>query len=107
MAKTKELELIDLYIAAFLTLHGVPPRLMTPAMSIHNILEKFRRYTMIEKVIFMGAVASCFPPQGSTGVEVVANEMEGELATAGIKDTGESRPGVSHEKGQGARSREL
>lgn len=65
---------------------GVPPRLMTPAMSIHNIMEKFRRYTMIEKVIFMGAVASCFPPQGSTGVEVVANEMEGELATAGIKE---------------------
>jgi putative methanogenesis marker protein 14 len=65
---------------------GVPPRLMTPAMSIHNILEKFQRYTMIEKVIFMGAVASCFPPQGSTGVEVVANEMEGELATAGIKE---------------------
>jgi putative methanogenesis marker protein 14 len=65
---------------------GVPPRLMTPAMSIHNILERFRNYTLIEKVIFMGAVASCFPPQGSTGVEVVANEMEGELATAGIKE---------------------
>ncbi|VVB72631.1 Uncharacterised protein [uncultured archaeon] len=65
---------------------GVPPRLMTPAMSIHNIIDKFRNYTMIEKVIFMGAVASCFPPQGSTGVEVVANEMEGELATAGIKE---------------------
>jgi len=65
---------------------GVPPRLMTPAMSIHNMQEKFKRYTMIEKVIFMGAVASCFPPQGSTGVEVVANEMEGELATAGIKE---------------------
>lgn len=65
---------------------GVPPRLMTPAMSIHNIIDKFKRYTMIEKVIFMGAVASCYPPQGSTGVEVVANEMEGELATAGIKE---------------------
>jgi putative methanogenesis marker protein 14 len=65
---------------------GVPPRLMTPAMSIYNIIDRFKRYTMIEKVIFMGAVASCFPPQGSTGVEVVANEMEGELATAGIKE---------------------
>jgi len=65
---------------------GVPPRLMTPAMSIHNILDRFKNYTLIEKVIFMGAVASCFPPQGSTGVEVVANEMEGELATAGIKE---------------------
>jgi putative methanogenesis marker protein 14 len=67
-------------------LAGVPPRLMTPAMSIHNILDRFKRYTMIEKVIFNGAVASCYPPQGSTGVEVVANEMEGELATAGIKE---------------------
>ena len=28
MAKTKELELIDLYIAAFLMLHGIPPRLI-------------------------------------------------------------------------------
>lgn len=65
---------------------GVPPRLMTPAMSIHNIAEKFRRYTMMEMVAFMGAVASCFSPQGSTGIEVVANEMEGELATAGIKE---------------------
>ncbi|HUI39848.1 MAG TPA: methanogenesis marker 14 protein [Methanothrix sp.] len=65
---------------------GVPPRLMTPAMSIHNIIDRFKRHTMIEKVVFMGAVASCFPPQGSTGVEVVANEMEGELATAGIKE---------------------
>jgi hypothetical protein len=59
---------------------------MTPAMSIHNIIDKSKRYTMIEKVIFMGAVASCYPPQGATGVEVVANEMEGELATAGIKE---------------------
>jgi len=65
---------------------GVPPRLMTPAMSIHNIADKFKRYTLIEKIVFNGAVASCFPPQGSTGVEVVANEMEGELATAGIKE---------------------
>lgn len=67
-------------------LAGVPPRLMTPAMSIHNIIDRFKRYTMIEKVIFNGAVAAVYPPQGSTGVEVVANEMEGELATAGIKE---------------------
>jgi putative methanogenesis marker protein 14 len=65
---------------------GVPPRLMTPAMSIHNIPDKFKRFTLIERIVFNGAVASCFPPQGSTGVEVVANEMEGELATAGIKE---------------------
>ncbi len=64
---------------------GVPPRLMTPAMSIQNIMDRFKRYTLIEKIVFNGPVASVWPPMGSTGVEIVANEMEGELATAGIK----------------------
>jgi len=64
---------------------GVPPRLMTPAMSIHNIPDQFRTYSLIEKIVFNGPVASVWPPMGSTGVEIVANEMEGELATAGIK----------------------
>ena len=65
---------------------GVPPRLMTPAMSIDNIIDRFKRYSLIDGVVFNGAVASCYPPQGATGLEIVANEMEGELATAGIKE---------------------
>jgi len=65
---------------------GVPPRLMTPAMSIHNIPDKFKPFSLMEKIVFNGPVASVFPPKGSTGVEIVANEMEGELATAGIKE---------------------
>jgi len=65
---------------------GVPPRLMTPAMSIQNIPDRFRPYSLMEKIVFNGPVASVFPPKGSTGVEIVANEMEGELATAGIKE---------------------
>jgi putative methanogenesis marker protein 14 len=65
---------------------GVPPRLMTPAMSIQNITDKFKPYSLMEKIVFCGPVASVFPPMGSTGVEIVANEMEGELATAGIKE---------------------
>ena len=65
---------------------GVPPRLMTPAMSIDNIIDKFKRFSLIDEVVFNGAVASCYPPQGATGMEIVANEMEGELATAGIKE---------------------
>ena len=56
---------------------GVPPRLMTPAMSIYNIIDRFKRYTLIEKAVFNGAVAAVYPPQGSTCVEVVAKEMEG------------------------------
>lgn len=65
---------------------GVPPNRMTPPMSITNINEKFRKYSLLDKVVFDGAVASVTPPKGATGVEIVANEMEGELATAGIKE---------------------
>ncbi|MBC7086371.1 MAG: methanogenesis marker 14 protein [Methanomethylovorans sp.] len=67
-------------------LAGVPPNRMTPPMSIFNMHEKFRKYTKLEQVVFDGAVASVTPPKGATGVEIVANEMEGELATAGIKE---------------------
>ncbi len=65
---------------------GVPPRLMTPAMSIQNIPDRFRPYSLMDRIVFTGPGASVFPPKGSTGVEIVANEMEGELATAGIKE---------------------
>ncbi len=65
---------------------GIPPSSMTPALTIENIPPKFRPYTLIEKISFNGGVAGVFPPRGGTGVEIVANEMEGELATAGIKE---------------------
>ena len=67
-------------------LAGVPPKNMTPPMSIENLPEKFRKFSKLKQVVFDGAVASVIPPIGATGVEVVANEMEGELATAGIKE---------------------
>lgn len=55
---------------------------MAPALSIDNIPERLRDFSYLDRVIFDGAVASVIPP---TGREVVANEMEGELVTAGIK----------------------
>lgn len=61
---------------------GVPPRKMSPAMSINNFPERLQSYTLLDQVIFDGAVVSVLPP---TGKVVVANEMEGELVTAGIK----------------------
>lgn len=67
-------------------LAGIPPKKMVPAMSIDNIPIKFKDNTLIEKIVFTGAVGGVLPPVGSTGVEIVANEMEGELATAGIKE---------------------
>ena len=65
---------------------GVTPRKMTPAMAVTHIPKKFREYSLLDKVAFDGSVSGVLPPIGSTGVEVVANEMEGELATAGIKE---------------------
>lgn len=61
---------------------GVAPRKMAPAMSIDNFPERLKEYTLLDKVMFDGAVVSVLPPQGE---EVVSNEMEGELVTAGIK----------------------
>ncbi|MBI5679818.1 MAG: methanogenesis marker 14 protein [Methanobacterium sp.] len=61
---------------------GIPPRKMAPAMSIDSFPEKLKDFTLIEKVMFDGAVVSVLPP---TGKAVVANEMEGELVTGGIK----------------------
>ncbi|NPB02504.1 MAG: methanogenesis marker 14 protein [Methanopyri archaeon] len=61
---------------------GIPPNKMTAAMSKEQIPEPFRKYSLIDKVYFDGAVTGVKPPGGK---EVVANEMEGELVMAGIK----------------------
>lgn len=61
---------------------GIPPRKMSPAMSVDNFPERLKSYTLLDQVMFDGAVVSVVPP---TGKVVVANEMEGELVTAGIK----------------------
>jgi len=61
---------------------GVTPRKMAPAMSIDNFPDRLKDFTLLDKVMFDGAVVSVLPPQGQ---EVVSNEMEGELVTAGIK----------------------
>lgn len=61
---------------------GIPPRKMSPAMSPSQLPERLRKFTLLENVMFDGAVVSVVPPKGK---ETVANEMEGELVTAGIK----------------------
>ncbi len=65
---------------------GVPPRKMTPPMSVDNLPPKLREHSFADRLVFTGAVAGVVPPVGSTGIEMVANEMEGELAMAGIKE---------------------
>ena len=61
---------------------GIPPRKMTAAISIDNLPLGIRDFSWLKKVYFDGAVASSLPPSNT---EIVANEMEGELVTAGIK----------------------
>lgn len=66
---------------------GVPPNRMTAALSADNLPPGIRDFTWLKKVYFDGAVASCLPPaEGS----IVANEMEGELVTAGLKGAAKS-----------------
>ncbi|MCD6456964.1 MAG: methanogenesis marker 14 protein [Methanophagales archaeon] len=62
---------------------GVPPRKMISPMSVENIAPELRKYSRIGKTFFDGAVAGNLPPPGES---VVANEMEGELVTAGLKE---------------------
>jgi len=61
---------------------GIPPSKMSPSISKDSLPKKLRDFTLLDKVMFDGAVVSVVPP---TGRAVVANEMEGELVTAGIK----------------------
>ncbi|WFN35074.1 methanogenesis marker 14 protein [Methanogenium sp. S4BF] len=65
---------------------GVPPKKMTPPMSKDNLPKKLQAFSFADKVTFCGTVAGVTPPIGSSGVELVANEMEGELAMAGMKE---------------------
>ncbi|HJJ55541.1 MAG TPA: methanogenesis marker 14 protein, partial [Methanocorpusculum sp.] len=65
---------------------GVPPKKMTPPMGIDSLPAKLKQFSFADKLVFSGAIAGVTPPKGSSGVEMVANEMEGELAMAGIKE---------------------
>lgn len=66
---------------------GVSPRKMTASITPDNLPPSLREFTWLHKVYFDGAVASSLPPSNA---EVVANEMEGELVTAGLKGAAKS-----------------
>lgn len=66
---------------------GVAPRKMAASISPDNLPPGLRDFTWLHKVYFDGAVASSLPPSNA---EIVANEMEGELVTAGLKGAAKS-----------------
>ncbi|TFG96946.1 methanogenesis marker 14 protein [Candidatus Thorarchaeota archaeon] len=61
---------------------GIPPRKMTASLTTENLPPSLHDFTWLKKVYFDGAIASSLPPSNT---EIVANEMEGELVTAGLK----------------------
>lgn len=66
---------------------GIPPRKMTASISAENLPPDIQEFTWLKKVYFDGAVASSLPPSNT---EIVANEMEGELVSAGLKGAAKS-----------------
>lgn len=62
---------------------GISPSKMVAPLSYDQVPERIRKYSKLNLVPFDGAVAGCLTPR--TPSEVIANEMEAELSTAGIK----------------------
>jgi len=84
------LEMIILSLANGCLLAGFAPRKMTGYLSLEKMPEKLRAYSHLDRVYFDGAVAGVLPPAGFLG-SVVSNEMEGELALAGLKEAGKHK----------------
>lgn len=81
----EQLELIILALAEGCLLAGFSPRKMTGYLSLENMPGKLKPYSYLDQVYFDGAVAGVRPPAGF-GEGIVSNEMEGELALAGLKE---------------------
>jgi putative methanogenesis marker protein 14 len=62
---------------------GINHSKMVAPLSKENLPPLFQPYSQLDKAPFKGAVAGSFPPR--TASEIVANEMEAELSSAGIK----------------------
>lgn len=61
----------------------VPPRKMISPMTVNDIPSELRMFSKMDKTYFDGAVTGNEAPAGES---LVANEMEGELVTAGLKE---------------------
>ncbi|KYH38196.1 MAG: hypothetical protein AYL30_005750 [Candidatus Hecatellales archaeon B24] len=62
---------------------GVSPSKMIAPLSHDKVPQRLQKYSKLKLVPFDGAVAGCLTPR--TPSEIIANEMEAELSTAGIK----------------------
>lgn len=79
---SKEMGLIIKALSDACLSAGIKPSQMTAPFSLNNIPEHMRKYSFFNSIQFDGSIVSVSAPK-TTGI--LANEMEGELVTAGIK----------------------
>ena len=84
-AEDARLEMIILALADGCLGAGFSPRKMTGYLHLSRIPDRLKPYSYLDKVHFDGAVAGVRPPAG-LGKSIISNEMEGELAMAGLKE---------------------
>ncbi|NYT06236.1 MAG: methanogenesis marker 14 protein, partial [Methanomicrobiales archaeon] len=66
---------------------GVSARKMTPPLDKNHLPAKLQAFSLMDKITLRDTVAGVIPPSGLVSEDrIVANEMEGVLAMAGIKD---------------------
>ncbi|WP_309493632.1 methanogenesis marker 14 protein [Candidatus Hecatella orcuttiae] len=62
---------------------GISSSKMVAPLTKEHVPKELREYSLLDKVPFDGSVAGSLPPR--TPGQVIANEMEAELSTAGLK----------------------
>jgi putative methanogenesis marker protein 14 len=82
-SSVEEMQGVIRALASGCMLAGIPPRKMISPMTVNDIHPDLRKFSRMEKTYFDGAVTSNEAPAGES---LVANEMEGELVTAGLKE---------------------
>jgi len=65
---------------------GIPGSKMVPPMSKKSLRPQLQKYSLIDKVHYCGTIATVVPVVKIAGNTIIANEMEGDLGMAGIKE---------------------
>ncbi len=65
---------------------GIPGSKMIPPMGKKSLRPQLQKYSLIDKVHYCGTIAGAIPVAKIAGNTLIANEMEGDLSMAGIKE---------------------
>ena len=65
---------------------GIPGSKMTPPMNKKSLRPELQKYSLADKVHYSGTIAGVIPISRLSGDAVIANEMEGDIGMAGIKE---------------------